>query len=382
VSHLLGAVACRTSLSPLRSLLRWINIALLVSHGSAPELAVAFVAVLAFAATAGAARSAPAVSTTPTIALRTTIPQQDGHGARVEVYAPPDARQRPHPAFLTVGGPVYCRQILSLATSMGASLLCADYWRNNYTAAGLRSQRFMDWGDPQYEAAVAKLPERARHAGILISKLIVVGVSYTGYATAELVATHPELRPAALIIVDSYLDLPARFEATKPGLITRKEIATVLGGTLAQKPAAYKARSPSHHLDGLATAIRGGMRLVDVWSVNPLERERYVGATCSRTANAEWLSKLATHLRRPVDGYVTQLQHAEALWHHYPSLLALAGLKPNTGDTLAFRRFQFRPGAPPSAASFCADQIHRSRTGVLYGQLGNNQARPTPRHQN
>lgn len=349
-----------------------------VSH-RAPELAVAFAAVLAFASAPGAARAAPASSTTPTVVLRTTIRQQDGHRARVEVYAPPDARQRPRPAFLTVGGPIYCGQILSLAKYMGASLLCADYWRNKYTGPGLRSQRFMDWGDPEYGAAVAKLPERARRAGVLISKLIVVGVSYTGYATAELVATHPELRPAALIVVDSYLDLPARFQAAKPWLMTRKEIASVLGGTLAQKPQAYKARSPSHHLDGLATAIRSGMRFVDVWSVNPLERERYVGATCSRTANAEWLSRLATHLRRPVDGYVTQLEHAEALWYHYPSLLALAGLKPNTGDALAVRRFQFRPGASPSTASFCADQIRRSRGGVLYGQVGSTGVRPSPR---
>jgi hypothetical protein len=322
-----------------------------------------------FVASAVAARSAPAVAT-PTIALRTTIRQQDGHLARVEVYAAPDARRRPRPAFITLGGPVYCRQILPLATSMGASLLCADYWRNRYTRPGLRSQRFMDWGDPQYDAAVATLPARARRAGIRISKLIAVGVSYTGFATAELVATHPELEPAALIVVDSYLDLPARYQASKPWRETRKEIETVLGGTLAQKPAAYGARSPSHHLGGLATAIRRGMRLVDVWSTNPKERDRYIGATCSRKASAEWLGKLASRLGRPVDGYVTKLEHAEALWQHYPSLLALAGLAPAAGDTLAVRRFTFRPGVPPSRASFCAGQVRRSADGVLYGQLG------------
>ena len=324
--------------------------------------------VLAFAASAGAARSQSEVST-PTIALKTTIRQQDGHVARVEVYAQPEARRRPRPAFLTLGGPVYCRQILPIAAYMGASLLCADYWRNKYTGPGLRSQRFMDWGDPRYDAAVAQLPGRARRAGIRISKLIVIGVSYTGYATAELVATHPEMRPAALIIIDTYLDLPARFQASKPWLMTRREIATVLGGTLAEKPAAYEARSPSHHLDGLANAIRAGMRLVDVWSVNSKERDRYVGATCSRRASAEWLSKLATRLDRTVDGYVTRLEHAEALWHHYPSLLAFAGFRPADGDILAVRRFTFRPRAAPSAAAYCPGQIRTSPTGVLYGQL-------------
>jgi len=238
----------------------------------------------------------------------------------------------------------------------------------------------MDWGDPHYDDAVARLPARARRAGIRISKLIVVGVSYSGFAAAQLVATHPELRPAALIIVDSYLDLRARFQASRPSGLTRQEIATVLGGTLDEKRAAYRARSPSHHLVGLAKAIRGGMRLVDVWSVNPEERNRYIGATCSRTANAEWLARLATLLRRPVDGYVTQLHHAEALWHHYPSLLGLAGLK-TSGESLAARRFRFRPGAAPSPASFCPGQIRRSPTGVRYGQFRSSQDRPAVRHQ-
>lgn len=356
-------------MSRLRSSTRWIGCALLVARGRALELAIALVATLAFAAAAGATGAAR-VGSTPALALRTTISQRDGHVARVEVYAPPDARKRTRPAFLTLGGPVYCRQILPLARYFDASLLCADYWQNGYTAPGLRAQRFMDWGDPNYDAAVAKLPERARRAGIRISKLIVIGVSYTGYATAQLVATHPELRPAALIIVDSYLDLPARFQAAKPWLSTRKEIATVLGGTLTERRAAYRARSPSNHLDGLAKAMRGGMRLVAVWSVHPKERKRYVGATCSRAANAEWLSQLATHLRHPVDGYVTRLQHADALWHHYSSLLALAGVQRKPGDVLPARRFEFRPGEPPSAASFCADQVYRSPDGVLYGQLG------------
>src|SRR5262245_19850448 len=346
-----------------------ISRALHVSRGRASELVVAVAAAVAFTAAAGAASSV-STGAAPTIALRTTIPQRDGHVARVEVYALREARQHPRPALLTLGGPIYCRQLRRLATYLGASLLCADYWRNEYTAPGLRARRFMDWGDPQYDAAVAKLPQRARRAGIRISRLILVGVSYTGFATAQLAATHPELRPAALIVVDSYLDLPARFQAAKPWFTTRKEIATVLGGTPTERPAAYRARSPSHHLDGLARAMRGGMRLVAVWSVHPLERKRYVGATCSRAANAEWLSRLATRLRRPVDGFVTRLQHASALWHHTPSLLALAGIARNTRDVLPARHFLFRPGAPPSAASFCADQVHRSPTGVLYGQVG------------
>jgi hypothetical protein len=337
--------------------------------------------VFAFGVSASTAPLAEAGSA-PVLAFRTTIRQHDGHDVRAEVYAAPDARRRARPALLTVGGPIYCRQLLQLATYMHASLLCADYWRNEATAPGLRDKRFMDWGDPQYGTAVATLPERARRAGIRISKLILAGVSYTGYANAQLVATHPELHPAALIVVDSYLDLPARFQAAKPWRPTRKEIATVIGGTLAEKPAAYRERSPSHHLDGLAKAIRGGMRLVVVWTVSPAERIRYVGATCSRYASAEWLSKLASELRRPVDGYVTRLEHAKALWHHYPSLLALAGLERHSTDSRVFGRFRFRPGAPPSPESYCADQLHRDANGVLYGQLGSASKQPPPRASN
>ena len=179
----------------------------------------------------------------------------------------------------------------------------------------------------------------------------------------------PELRPAALIIVDTFLDLPARYEALPPTHITRQEITSVLGGTLADKPAAYAERSPSHHLDGLATAIRGGMTFVDVWSVAAEERREFVGATCSRSANAQWLSDLANRLGGPVDGYVTQLGHARALWNHGPSLLALTGLGAST-QPLPARRIRFLPTAPVPAASYCADQLHHTPSGDAYGQLG------------
>jgi pimeloyl-ACP methyl ester carboxylesterase len=70
-----------------------------------------------------------------------------------------------------------------------------------------------------YNAAAARLPAQLERSGVLVSKLVVIGVSYSGFANAELVATHPDLRPAALIVVDSFLDLTARF-GELPGLDT------------------------------------------------------------------------------------------------------------------------------------------------------------------
>ena len=161
---------------------------------------------------------------------------------------------------------------MALARHIDASLACTDYGPNRYEGVGGRALRKEDWGDPAYDSAVARVPDRLRAQGVKISKLIVVGVSYSGYANAELVATHPELRAAALIVVDSYLDLPARYLALPRHHETRREIERVLGGTLEARPAAYQARSPSHHLAGLAQAMRHGTRLVVVWSLAPEEK--------------------------------------------------------------------------------------------------------------
>jgi pimeloyl-ACP methyl ester carboxylesterase len=271
---------------------------------------------------------------------------------RVELHLAAGATASPHPLLLTLGGPVYCMQLERLARNVGASLACTDYGPNRYEGAGGRAGRREDWGDPAYLAEVAKLPNRLRAQRVKISKLILVGVSYSGFANAELVATHPEIRPDALVVVDSYLDLAARYSALPPTHETRKEIESVVGGGLGAKRAAYEARSPSHHLDGLATAVRRGTRLVVVWSVSDREAREFRGATCSRLANAQWLSDLAGLLGRPVTGYVTMLPHAHALWDRGRALLALAG-QTRTDKPLLARNVTFEPGAPPPAGSYC-----------------------------
>ena len=254
---------------------------------------------------------------------------------------------------MTLGGPIYCGWLRRLASYLDAVRLCPDYGRNGEHSADTRKLRMEDWGDPAYLDEVARLPGRLRREGVKISKLALIGPSYAGYANAELVATHPGLRPSALIVVDSYLDLLARYKALPRRHETRTEVEKALGGAPSQARNAYVSRSPSSHLQGLAIAIHRGMKLVVVWSVAPSERRFFRGATCSRWANAEWLRSLSRHLERPVSGYVTTMGHAVALGRWGEQLVALADLKPLSGTPLPARRFAFRADSPLPEGSYC-----------------------------
>jgi len=279
---------------------------------------------------------------------------------RMKLTVAARAQVSPHVLLLTVGGPIYCMQLRHLARSLHASLLCADYGPNRYERPSQRTGRLEDWGDPAYDAAVARLPAAVEREGVKVSKLVVVGVSYSGFANAELVASQPSLRPAALVMIDSYLDLTARFDALPTYHETRAEIIRAIGGTPAQRPEAYARRSPSHHLRALAAEIHGGMRFVDVWSVAPSEAYEFHGATCSIDANARWLAQLASILSRPVSGYATGLKHAHALWEHGRSVLQLAGIGAGARP-LAARRIRFQPRAAPPRDSYCV--WHPGQTG-------------------
>jgi len=247
---------------------------------------------------------------------------------------------------------MYCVQIAAEAQHLGASRLCTDYGPNGYTRVGTRALRREDWGDPAYDRAVAQLPDRLRALGVKISQLIVIGVSYSGYGNAELVATHPELHPAALLVLDSFLDLPSRYLALPPQQETRREIEAVVGHSFAEDPQAYLERSPSHHLEGLAQAMKAGMKLIDIWSINPSEQHEFNGATCAPSAHADWLRRLARLVGHPVTGYVTELQHGHSLWDYGRSVLALAGYGSSLRP-LPARAFLFRVGQPIPRGSVC-----------------------------
>ncbi len=217
---------------------------------------------------------------------------------------------------------------------------------NRYeVAAGAPAAR--DWGDPRTShsrpapCAIARAGDPDLEAGR--RRRVVLR-----FADAELVASHPEVGPDALIVVDSYLDLAARFDALPPHHETRIEMKTVLGGTPAQQPAAYRSRSPSHHLAGLADAIRHGTHLVVVWSTSAGERTSSTvpRARGSRTPSA----RPARGSPRPTrDRYVTKLPHAHALWDRGQGCsarrIAPTG-KPLDAHVMTFRPARRRAAAP------------------------------------
>jgi hypothetical protein len=137
----------------------------------------------------------------------------------------------------------------------------------------------------------------------------------------------------------------------------------VIGGTPSHHASAYAARSPSHHLAGLAAAITAGGRFVPVWSLAASEQREFHGATCSKAAYAKWLAELATLRSRPVPGYVTNLRHGHALWDLGSTVMALAGIGHANYRRAALRRTTFTPEAPPSPNSYCAAGAQPRRSG-------------------
>jgi pimeloyl-ACP methyl ester carboxylesterase len=303
-----------------------------------------------FSGAAARASTTPVtVRTTQSVTKRAAVPP--ARLLRLTVFAPADAYRHPHLALLTLGGPNYCGLLLGVARAVSATRICVDYGR--FAPAEPQKYRIQDFGDPAYLDAVARVPNDLRRQGLKISKLVLIGASYAGFDVAELAATHPELHPAALVVVDSFLDLPARYLALPPGHLTRKYMELVLGGTLNAKPTVYAARSPSNHLNTLASLIHGGMPLVIAWSVAASEKREFLGGTCSLTADASWVAELATIVGRPLVAQVTTLPHADLLRNWGEHLLARAGILRPLAGPLPGRPVTFAPGGAAPPGSYC-----------------------------
>jgi pimeloyl-ACP methyl ester carboxylesterase len=242
----------------------------------------------------------------------------------------------PRGLMVTTGGWPYCLQVQALAAHSGYTLLCGRYVKDGYLGYGLRAERHLDWGDPGYLASFA-LKIQALHRAVG-GKLILIGVSYSGFGVATLASHHPELRPDRLIVVDSYLDLIARRESLPPTHPTAREIDAETGGSVT----ALQERTVS--VAGLARLVRQGTQLTVIWSTSPGEEREFAGATCDRTANASVLGRLADVLGAPVAGWVTQNKHGHDLWDRGRAIIA--GKTPGVEVT-------FRPGAPVPARAFC-----------------------------
>lgn len=236
--------------------------------------------------------------------------------------------------MVTSGGWAYCEQVRALARRSGFTLLCGRYVKDGYLGYGLRSQRHLDWGNAGYLASLAAKVE-AEHLRVG-GELVLIGVSYSGFAVATLASHHPEIRPDRLLVIDSYLDLAARRAALPDWQVTARDIDAETGGS----PAALQVGNVS--VPGLARLVRGGTELDVVWSVSPSERREFNGATCNSGADAAVLLRLAGLLRSPVAGWVTMGRHGHDLWDHGPALVR--GEMPG-------RQVTFQPGGavPPGA---------------------------------
>jgi pimeloyl-ACP methyl ester carboxylesterase len=248
------------------------------------------------------------------------------------VYPAPN----PRGLMVTSGGWAYCEQMRPIAQRTGYTLFCARYAKDGYTGPGLRSRRRLDWGNPRYLARLASVAG-ALHDEIR-GRLILIGVSYSGYGVATLASHHPELRPHRLIVIDSYLDLFARRRHLPNGHETAREIDRETGGSAAE------LRRRSVTASGLARLVRSGTRLSFVWSVSEEERRFFNGATCARDASAGTLVRLAGVLHRPVPVWVTTTRHGVNLWRN--------GVRIVQGKPRG-RRFLLRPGGPIPSAAVC-----------------------------
>lgn len=242
---------------------------------------------------------------------------------------------RPRGLMVTTGGWLYCANTQRLAREAGYTLLCGRYAKDGYTWYDLRAKRHLDWGNPVYLAQFAREIERVhRQVG---GPLVFVGVSYSGFGMATLASHHPELRPSRLIVVDSYLDLVARWRHAATDPIGR-EIEVETGRSLAA------LRSRSVDVRGLAKLVRSGTQLSVIWSIANKEKWAFQGATCARDANASTLAQLARELHEPVYGWVTEGEHGFDLWNNAPAILA--GHNPG-------REVRFAPSGAIPAGSYC-----------------------------
>ncbi len=265
--------------------------------------------------------------------LGLSVSAAPGSNAVVAVY--PVAH--PMGLMVTTGGWAYCEQARPVARRTGYTLMCGRYARDGYLGPGLRPLRHLDWGNPVYLASLAAAVRNA-HARIG-GRLVLVGVSYSGFGVAVLASHHPELHPDALIVVDSFLDLVARRAKLPDTHETAREIDRETGG------AALELRRRSVSVSGLAKLVRAGTQITVVWSVSTEEEQFFRGATCDVDADAATLSRLSRVLGRPVTAWVTQSRHGVDFWRHGADMVE--GHPPG-------RAVVFRPTSRIPAGAVCA----------------------------
>jgi len=193
---------------------------------------------------------------------------------------------------------------------------------------------------------LAKMPDLAEHALPWLrldrSRVYALGSSMGGHETLMLVARHPKLLAGA-VAMDSVTDLPRRYAQLpdtacdsaclkrwgKPyGIVLQAAMREEVGGTPAQNPRAYEARSPMAFVHAIAAS---GVPLQIWWSTADriVTDQQHQSGTLFRTLRR-------VDPQTPVTGYVGRWPHstemkASAL---LPIALRELGLLPGTSKKL------------------------------------------------
>jgi poly(3-hydroxybutyrate) depolymerase len=130
-----------------------------------------------------------------------------------------------------------------------------------------RRLHWYSWGAPAQIADLARMPALARVHGVNVDphRIYAFGGSMGGQETLLLLAEYPHLLAGAAAF-DPATDMARRYRdfAALPNGRTLQALARIeIGGTPAQDPAAYAARSPDHFERAI---IRSGVPLQLYWS--------------------------------------------------------------------------------------------------------------------
>jgi poly(3-hydroxybutyrate) depolymerase len=130
-----------------------------------------------------------------------------------------------------------------------------------------RKLHWYSWGAPGQIADLARMPAIARAHGVNVDarRIYAFGGSMGGQETLLLVARYPRLLAGAAAF-DPATDMARRYHdfAALPNGRTLRQLARIeIGGTPAQVPGAYAARSPDHYARAIA---HSGVPLQLYWS--------------------------------------------------------------------------------------------------------------------
>jgi poly(3-hydroxybutyrate) depolymerase len=272
----------------------------------------------------------PAATPLPVQVERFAYTSHDGERRYALLLLPGWYRAHDHPAIPLVIAPHGRNTRPESAAKRWADLPTSGGFAVVLPAGEGRVLPLYSWGYPGQIADLARMPELAEQAvpgfHYLRDRVYAVGTSMGGQEALLLLARHPELL-AGVIAFDPATDLADRYEkfAQIPGGREEQRRARIeLGGTPAQVPAAYRARSPIAY----ARRIAASNVPLEVWWSTTDE------VIVDQSRQAGRLVRLVEHFDPEAPVY-----HSVGSWSHacesqsyakLPAALARMGLLPAT----------------------------------------------------